>query len=334
MAGRITWWGRVVPMLRAAALAAALAAVLSLLASTALIELLGGQHGPSISAPSVAAVSSVPLAAQGAISAALGGDGRSYRVTPAPGGGFQALSAAQRVRSRFYSSGVELSAGAATLGMSLEEIGYGTSLQAVEHVTPTVQANRVAYLHAQVGEWYANGPFGIEQGFTLPRAPSAVPSGRLTLSLALSGSLRGVAARDGQAVTFTRPGAPSLHYGALVATDARGHRLPSSMHLEGGRLLLRVDDRGAVYPLRIDPLVQRGEALRVGEEAGAAGSGRLGFSVALSADGNTSLVGAPADGNFAGAVWMFVRSGGVWSQQGPKLTGGEAGGEGACGENA
>ena len=44
MTGRITWLGRVVPTLRAAALAAALASVLSLLASAALIELLGGQH--------------------------------------------------------------------------------------------------------------------------------------------------------------------------------------------------------------------------------------------------------------------------------------------------
>src|ERR1051326_6313130 len=46
-----------------------------------------------------------------------------------------------------------------------------------------------------------------------------------------------------------------------------------------------------------------------------------GASVALSADGNTAIVGGPLDSNYAGAAWVFVRTGGVWSQQGPKLVG-------------
>jgi uncharacterized repeat protein (TIGR01451 family) len=56
------------------------------------------------------------------------------------------------------------------------------------------------------------------------------------------------------------------------------------------------------------------------------GTGWLGYSeqggsVALSADGNTAIVGGPADNNFAGAAWVFTRSGGVWTQQGSKLVG-------------
>lgn len=50
-----------------------------------------------------------------------------------------------------------------------------------------------------------------------------------------------------------------------------------------------------------------------------------GHSVALSADGNTALVGGTVDNNNTGAVWVFVRSGGVWSQQGPKLVASGAG---------
>lgn len=46
-----------------------------------------------------------------------------------------------------------------------------------------------------------------------------------------------------------------------------------------------------------------------------------GFSVSLSADGNTALIGAPGDNNFAGASWVFTRSSGVWTQQGSKLVG-------------
>ena len=46
-----------------------------------------------------------------------------------------------------------------------------------------------------------------------------------------------------------------------------------------------------------------------------------GWSVALSADGNTLAIGANYDNNGIGAVWIFTRSGTVWSQQGPKLIG-------------
>src|SRR5208282_5494609 len=45
-----------------------------------------------------------------------------------------------------------------------------------------------------------------------------------------------------------------------------------------------------------------------------------GFSVALSADGNTLIVGAAYDNAETGAAWVFVRSGGVWTQQ-AKLVG-------------
>ncbi len=51
------------------------------------------------------------------------------------------------------------------------------------------------------------------------------------------------------------------------------------------------------------------------------GSVLQGGSVALSADGNTAIVGGHSDGNFIGAVWVFARSGGAWTQQGHKLVG-------------
>jgi alpha-tubulin suppressor-like RCC1 family protein len=58
--------------------------------------------------------------------------------------------------------------------------------------------------------------------------------------------------------------------------------------------------------------------------------GGFGESVAISADGNTALIGGPRDdssltGAFRlvesrGAVWVFTRSGSTWTQQGSKLT--------------
>jgi hypothetical protein len=54
---------------------------------------------------------------------------------------------------------------------------------------------------------------------------------------------------------------------------------------------------------------------------GAVGNAWQGTSVALSADGNTALVGGPSDNSTVGAVWVFTRSGSSWTQQSNKLVG-------------
>jgi len=75
------------------------------------------------------------------------------------------------------------------------------------------------------------------------------------------------------------------------------------------------------------PLFQQGPKLTGGEETG---EGRFGRAVAVSADGDTALVGGPRDGSEAGAVWVFTRSGSAWTQQ-AKLIGGEESGAGHFG---
>jgi hypothetical protein len=55
-------------------------------------------------------------------------------------------------------------------------------------------------------------------------------------------------------------------------------------------------------------------------------SPRQGWAVALSADGNTAIVGGPGDntdarGRAIGAAWLFHRANGVWTQLGGKLVG-------------
>src|SRR6202044_1418888 len=44
-----------------------------------------------------------------------------------------------------------------------------------------------------------------------------------------------------------------------------------------------------------------------------------GFSVSLSADGNTAISSGPNDSTYNGAVWIFSRSDTTWTQQGHKL---------------
>lgn len=64
--------------------------------------------------------------------------------------------------------------------------------------------------------------------------------------------------------------------------------------------------------------VQQGNKL-VG--TGFTGAAQQGLSVALSADGNTAVVGGPNDDNNNGAAWIYTRAGGQWTQQGSKLVG-------------
>ena len=55
--------------------------------------------------------------------------------------------------------------------------------------------------------------------------------------------------------------------------------------------------------------------------SGSSGYAMQGAAVGMSADGNTVAIGGNGDGGAVGAVWMFARSGGVWTQSGSKLVG-------------
>ena len=69
---------------------------------------------------------------------------------------------------------------------------------------------------------------------------------------------------------------------------------------------------------------QQGPKLVPDDESGAS---EFGLSAALSIDGNTALFGGPRDSGSQGAVWVFSREGGTWSQQGAKhLSGGPVAG--------
>ncbi|MBI2924123.1 MAG: SUMF1/EgtB/PvdO family nonheme iron enzyme [Verrucomicrobia bacterium] len=66
---------------------------------------------------------------------------------------------------------------------------------------------------------------------------------------------------------------------------------------------------------------------------GAVGIAAQGYSVSISADGNTAVVGGPYDNSSAGAAWVWTRSGGVWTQQGTKPVGAGAVGNASQGRS-
>jgi hypothetical protein len=98
-----------------------------------------------------------------------------------------------------------------------------------------------------------------------------------------------------------------VHAQPTVATKGMIRRR-SSYHLSGGTA---AEHRGGTWTQQGPKLVGTGNA----------GKGLQGRSVALSADGNTALVGGFGDNSLTGAAWVFTRSDGTWAQQGLKLVG-------------
>ncbi len=64
----------------------------------------------------------------------------------------------------------------------------------------------------------------------------------------------------------------AARYGGLTAFDATHRALPSALRVKDGRVLIAVNDRGARYPITIDPLVQQGGKL-VGPTTSTLGAG-------------------------------------------------------------
>jgi hypothetical protein len=149
--------------------------------------------------------------------------------------------------------------------------------------------------------------------------------------------------RRGAAWVFTRSGGVWTQQGPkLVGTRA----IPNSA--QGWSVALSADGDTAILGGPEDPLFlnigaawifTRSDGIWTQQSDKLIGSGAVGFgrahqgwSVALSGDGDTAIVGGPSDGNFfnpIGAVWVYTRSGGVWTQQGNKLVGTGAVGRGA-----
>jgi hypothetical protein len=122
------------------------------------------------------------------------------------------------------------------------------------------------------------------------------------------------------------------HKVALVAIERPdGLKGPSAKRLTASRhpLFRSGVDTGRLTPPQVTP-----PQLTPSDEAG---TGGFGDSVALSADGNTALIGGPGDNptvipnHPVGAAWVFTRSGSTWTQQGPKLTASDETGGGTFG---
>jgi hypothetical protein len=307
---------------------ALLACVAALALATLLAPTAPSSH-PPVPRPGMQSHTLIPASLAPAASASIGASDRSF--WPVRRGG-SLLTRSGGIRGTFTASGAALQVARATLGLSLAAVGRGGRLQALPAVAPTAVADRVLYRHGPIAAFYRNGPYGLEQEFTLARRPLS-GEGPLELVLQSRGTL--IPARAGSQILFrTHAGATVLHYSQLSALDATGRRLPAQMRIHDGALRLIVNDSNASYPIRIDPFIQQGAKLTGAEEISEGGySISFGGSVAVSADGSTALISGSGDHAGVGAVWVFTRSGSTWTQAGEKLTGGGESGKGFFGQS-
>lgn len=270
-------------------------------------------HGLSGASPGLGhgTATELPPQAEAALSAALGRESDTYRAI-ASGQGFRVENPKHLLVAHFDRDGVQVRTGAAGWRLALRGWGHGDRLEPVLAALPEASANRVEYRRGPVSEWYLNGPLGLEQGFTLAHPPSPDASGPLTLALALSGDLTAALDPGGDGLTLRQSdGQAVLRYAGLVANDASGRELPAWLALRGDQLLVQVDDRGARYPVVVDPFIQ--VAKLTAADAGV-GDG-LGVSVAIS--GDTVVAGAVGDdiglNDGQGSAYVFVKPPTGWA---------------------
>jgi hypothetical protein len=242
--------------------------------------------------------------------------------------GVAAISAARAAESgSFAQQGAEL-----TAGLSAPEVRFGRSVAvsadgntAVVGASKTSGGAGAAWVFTRVdGVW---SPSGVQ---LVPTDESGAAQFGRRVAVSGDGStiLVGGArdeGRQGAAWVFVRSGDAWVQQGPKLSVEEPHAQFGHSVALsdDGDTALIGASSalggRGAAWVF-----TRSGESWSVaqqltGEEE--AGSGRFGYSVALSGDGDTALVGGINDENGEGAAWAFSRAGETWSQQGAKIVG-------------
>lgn len=184
--------------------------------------------------------------------------------------------------------------------------------------------------NGNVTEWYVNRTSGLEHGFTITSpAPTQKAGEPMTLRMVLEGlavKADDAPEREGDLVFVeAETDRPVLAYRDLKVWDADGKHLPAKMHPSADGFVIAVNEQYARYPITIDPLIVSleqtlkatpGTSITYVKASNTRTLDEFGDSVAI--DGNTVVVGAPLEDSSqvnSGAVYVFVRNRGAWSQQ-------------------
>ncbi len=224
------------------------------------------------------------------------------------GGELIAKNAAQGLLASFSKRGVRIADSredSYEMLLSAVELGCPGDMRALSAPAPTASGDQVEYRHPHQGssmtEWYINSPLGLEQGFTITKPPLCLRGNvGLVVGLQIVGDLSATVHRSGDSVLLRdRFGRARLAISGFYARDARGHELRTAFAMDEGRLALHVEDRDAIYPVVIDPLITNQTAKLAANPGGPDES----FGTAVSLSGHTALVGASG----AARAYVFRR---------------------------
>ena len=150
---------------------------------------------------------------------------------------------------------------------------------------------RVEVPRSGLVEWFENRREEVEQGWDLSVAPEG--RGPVELVVAVDGASVEVEDGEGSARLVTGSGA-RLSYGGLRAVDAKGRELEAWLEARDDGLAVLVDDRRAVWPIVVDPVVMVEGWVVEGDSHGV----MAGYAIADAGDVNGDgygdvVVGAP-----------------------------------------
>jgi hypothetical protein len=161
----------------------------------------------------------------------------------ADGGAFTAVNRASGLRATFLGRTTRFESARARFALELERAGKLRAIRAL--------GSRIEFARDRgITEWYENQERGLEHGFTLA-AP--LGHGPLVLTVAVHGDV--TPRMEGSEIQLACAGRPLFSYTGLRSWDADGRMLTSRAEVEGGRIRLIVDDRGARYPVTVDPVI-------------------------------------------------------------------------------
>ncbi|MGZ3449109.1 MAG: FG-GAP repeat protein [Polyangiales bacterium] len=148
--------------------------------------------------------------------------------------------------------GVRIPIGGRTLRVAFAGAGR-SRITATRETEPRVVGARVELVRsASLVEWWTHGPLGLEVGLDLSARPEG--EGALSFDFAIDGGFRPIV--EGARVRLVDgSGATVASVRDLVVTDASGRELAARFVEAPGRLRIEVRDEGAIYPIRIDPIV-------------------------------------------------------------------------------
>lgn len=270
-------------------------------------------------------------------------EAHQLRVRPTASGVFRADNPGQGWTLEFDGRGFLTWAGAKSRSWGLELLAVGAPGSGVDlpaRASVSVDSGRVDYAWGPaLTEWFINGRDGLQQGWTLQAPPSGDgdvdplagldrDSSEVALHFRVRGGLEPRVVEGARAVGFADgSGQVVIRYGGLNAWDAAFRSLPVRFEPVSGdveALRVVVDDSQAVYPITIDPIAQEAYLKASNPDAGDA----FGSAVAVSGDvvavsailESSAATGINGDqtsnaSNLSGAVYVFARSNGVWTQE-------------------